>query len=158
MKSIVALPLEPEAFRPFGDVFEAPGDYRRVYVSDALDSGRAAARPSLSVLRVKPVITPALVATRMERHEFSSQSFIPMDAGRYLVIVAPMSATGGPDESRLMAFVAHGGQGITYGMNVWHHPLTVLDRDATFAITMWLDGSATDEQFVDLSAAVSVSF
>lgn len=77
MKSIVALPLEPEAFRPFGDVFEAPGDYRRVYVSDALDSGRAAARPSLSVLRVKPVITPTLVTTKMERHEFSSQSFVP---------------------------------------------------------------------------------
>jgi ureidoglycolate lyase len=158
MKSIVALPLEPQAFRPFGDAFEAPRDYGRVYVSDALGSGRATARPSLSVLRVKPLAAATLIATKMERHEFSSQSFIPLDVGRYLVIVAPMSSSGGPDESQLKAFVAHGGQGITYGMNVWHHPLSVLDRDAAFAVTMWLDGSATDEQFVDLSAPVSVRF
>ena len=43
-------------------------------------------------------------------------------------------------------------------MNIWHHPLAVLDRDASFAITMWLEGSATDEQFVDLSAPVNVTF
>lgn len=158
MRSIATTPLDADAFRPYGDVFEAPRDYRRIYVSDALANGRATARPSLSVIRVKPLATPTLIAAKMERHEFSSQSFIPLDAGRYLIVVAPMSSNGRLDESGLKAFLARGDQGITFGMNIWHHPLTVLDRDASFAITMWLEGSATDEQFVDLSAPVNVTF
>ncbi len=127
-------------------------------MSDALANGRTTARPSLSVIRVKPLATPTLIAAKMERHEFSSQSFIPLGGSRYLIIVAPMSSNGGLDESGLKAFLARGDQGITFGMNIWHHPLTVLDRDASFAITMWLEGSATDEQFVDLSAPVNVTF
>ena len=158
MKSIPATPLDAACFRLYGDVFEAPRDYGRIYVSDALAHGRLGARPSLSVTRVRPLATPALIATKMERHEFSSQSFMPLDVARYLVIVAPMSPAGRPDETGLKAFLARGDQGVTYGMNVWHHPLTVLDRDASFAITMWLDGSKTDEEFVDLSAPVSVIF
>ena len=110
------------------------------------------------MIRVKPLATPTLIAAKMERHEFSSQSFIPLGGSRYLIIVAPMSSNGGLDESGLKAFLARGDQGITFGMNIWHHPLTVLDRDASFAITMWLEGSATDEQFIDLSAPVNVTF
>ena len=158
MRSIATMPLDADSFRPYGDVFEAPRDYRRIYVSDALANGRTTARPSLSVIRVKPLATPTLIAAKMERHEFSSQSFIPLGGSRYLIIVAPMSSNGGLDESGLKAFLARGDQGITFGMNIWHHPLTVLDRDASFAITMWLEGSATDEQFVDLSAPVNVTF
>ena len=155
MKTIRALPLTAASFQSFGDVFEIPRDYGRTYVSDALANGRA----SLSVTRVRPLAEPTLVAIKMERHEFSSQSFRPLDVARYLVIVAPMSAAGLPDEARLQAFVARGDQGITYGMNVWHHPLTVLDRDAAFAITMWLEqGTTTDEQFIDLVNPISISF
>ncbi len=158
MRSIATTPLDAASFHPYGEVFEPPPDYRRTYVSDALANGRATAHPSLSVIRVKPLAMPTLMVRKMERHEFSSQSFVPFDAGRYLVIVAPMSSIGGPDETGLRAFLARGDQGVTYGKNVWHHPLTVLDRDASFAITMWLDGSATDEQFVDLTAPVNVTF
>ena len=159
MKTIHALPLTAASFQMFGDVFEIPRDYGRTYVSDALANGRANARASLSVIRVRPLAEPTLVATKMERHEFSSQSFLPLDVARYLVIVAPMSAAGLPDEARLQAFLARGDQGVTYRMNVWHHPLTVLDRDAAFAITMWLEqGSTTDEEFIDLATEIAISF
>ena len=86
----------------------------------------------------------------MERHEFSSQSFIPQEGGRWLAIVAPHAAGGGPDMARARAFLARPDQGVTYGANVWHHPFTVLDREARFVIVMWRDGTKGDEEFVEV--------
>ena len=154
---IIAEPLRPEVFAPFGDVLEAPKESGRSYFNGALGNGRAAATPSLSIARVQPLATLPLAVTKMERHEFSSQTFVPLDVSRWLVIVAPKAANGGPDANKARAFVADGDQGITYGADTWHHPLTVLDRPARFAIFMWLDGSAADEEFVEFAAGRSPS-
>src|SRR5919108_5859303 len=154
---LTAQPLRPEAFAPFGDVLQAPPDAGRIYYDKSLGNGRARATPSLSVVLVNPLASLPLEATRMERHEFSSQSFIPLDVGRWLVIVAPHAMTGGPDAEKARAFLAGPGQGITYGMNVWHHPLTVLDRRARFTVFMWLEGRKTDEEFVSLAKPLTVT-
>jgi ureidoglycolate lyase len=58
----------------------------------------------------------------------------------------------------MQAFLARGDQGVTYGMNVWHHPMTVLDRTGKFAVFMWLDGGKGDEEFVDLPAPIAIDF
>ncbi|MFM2421716.1 MAG: hypothetical protein RL291_246 [Pseudomonadota bacterium] len=155
---ITAVPLTAAAFAPFGDVIERPGEFGRFYHSAALASTRATAKASLSITMSRPLATPELTAVKMERHEFSSQSFVPLDVSRYLVIVAPHGAPGKPDPTKLQAFVATGEQGVTYGMNVWHHPLCVLDRPGRFAVFMWLDGGKGDEEFVDLPDAQTVVF
>jgi ureidoglycolate lyase len=155
---ITAKPLTAAAFAPFGQIIERPAEFGRVYFSEALANGRPAARGSLSITKSQPLATPALTATKMERHEFSSQSFVPIDVSRYLVVVAPHGAAGKPDHTRLHTFVARGDQGVTYGMNVWHHPLCVLDRPGQFAVFMWLDGGQGDEEFADLLAPVAISF
>jgi ureidoglycolate lyase len=154
---LTAEPLRPEAFAPFGDVLQAPQDEGRIYYDTSLGNGRVRATPSLSVVLVNPLASLRLEATRMERHEFSSQSFIPLDVGRWLVIVAPHAMTGGPDAEKARAFFAGPGQGITYRMNVWHHPLTVLDRPARLAVFMWVEGSKTDEEFVSLAKPLTVT-
>jgi ureidoglycolate lyase len=88
----------------------------------------------------------------IERHRSSSQSFVPMEAGRWLAIVAPHAMEGGgPDMARARAFLARPDQGITYGPDVWHHPFTVLDREARFAVLIWRDGTTGDEEFVDVA-------
>jgi ureidoglycolate lyase len=92
----------------------------------------------------------------LERHEFSSQSFMPLDVSRWLVVVAPYGADGGPDPSRASAFVAGPGQGVTYHMGTWHHGLTALDRPARFAVFMWRDGTGTDEEFRQLAQPFTV--
>jgi ureidoglycolate lyase len=92
----------------------------------------------------------------MERHEFSSQSFLALDVTRWLVIVAPKAASGGPDTTRARAFLAGPRQGVTYRVDTWHHPLTVLDRPARFAVLIWLERSATDEEFVTLDEPFTV--
>ena len=155
---ITAQPLTAAAFAPFGEVIERPSHFGRIYFNDALANGRLSATGSLSLTKSQALATPILTATKMERHEFSSQSFVPLDVSRYLVIVAPHGAAGKPDHMRLHAFVARGVQGVTYGMNVWHHPLCVLDRPGQFAVFMWLDGGNGDEEFVDLPAPRTISF
>lgn len=154
MRRITCEPLTAAAFAPFGDVIERPADFGRIYFSEALANGRSIAKPSLSLSQLRPLEVTSLEATRMERHEFSSQSFVPIDVARYLVIVAPHRADGKPDGARLRAFLARGDQGVTYGMNVWHHPMTVLDRVGKFAVFMWLAGGEGDEEFVDLPAPI----
>jgi len=144
------LPLQPltaEAFAPFGDVLEAPADPGRVYFEKALGNRRDGVPPSISITHRTPTALP-MHSTTMERHPTSSQSFIPMDAGRWLIVVAPHAPAGGPDMARATAFVARPDQGITYGVDVWHHPFTVLDRPQRFAIVMWRDGSPLDDEFV----------
>ena len=144
-------PLTRAAFAPFGDVFDVPDTPGRTYYEDALGNLRPAARPSLS-LRLKPeTVDRPFTAELLERHEFSSQSFVPIDAGRWLVVVAPHAAAGGPDVAGVKAFIATASQGVTYRANIWHHGLTTLDRPGRFAIFMWRDGGPGDEEFVPVA-------
>jgi ureidoglycolate lyase len=153
---IIAEPLTETAFAPYGDVLAAPAEFGRAYFDEGLKSGRTSAWPSLSVSRVRPLASLPLEAKVMERHEFSSQSFLPLDVSRWLVVVAPHAADGGPDTARAVAFLVRPGQGVTYRANTWHHPLTILDRPGRFAVVMWRDGSKTDEEFRTLATPFTV--
>jgi ureidoglycolate lyase len=144
---IVPQPLTREAFAPFGDVIDMPTDAGRFYHDDALGTLRPAAAPSLSVALKAETPDRPLKSEMMERHEFSSQTFIPVDVGRWLIVVAPHAATGGPDMTAARAFVADGTVGVTYKANTWHHGLTTLDRPGRFAVFMWKAGTK-DEEFV----------
>jgi ureidoglycolate lyase len=148
---IVPQPLTRDAFAAFGDVIDVPDEAGRKYYEEALGNLRPAARPSLWV-SVKPEAPERPVrAELLERHEFSSQTFMPLDVGRWLVVVAPHAPQGGPAAERAKAFIASGRQGVTYRPNTWHHGLTVLDRPGRFAVFMWRDGTKGDEEFVPVS-------
>ncbi|MDI1283757.1 MAG: ureidoglycolate lyase [Reyranella sp.] len=145
---ITPQPLTQEAFAPFGDVIDVPDVAGRTYYEDALGNLRPTAHASLSVsLKVETADRP-LKADLLERHEFSSQTFMPLDVGRWLIVVAPHATAGGPDLAGVTAFIATGKQGVTYRANTWHHGLTVLDRPGRFAVFMWRDGGKGDEEFV----------
>jgi ureidoglycolate lyase len=154
--TIVAKPLDADEFAPYGDVLAPPAELGRVYFDAGLSSTRPGARPSLSVAHVKFLPKLPLEATVMERHEFSSQSFVPLDVSRWLVVVAPSAPDGGPDGARAVAFLAGPGQGVTYHAGTWHHPLTILDRPGRFAVFMWRDGTKTDEEFRTLATPFTV--
>jgi ureidoglycolate lyase len=145
---LTALPLSAEAFAPFGDVLQAPTDPGQSWFDASLGNLRPGAHPSLRMITKLPVRGLPLEANLLERHEFSSQTFVPIDIGRWLVVVAPHAPEGGPDVKRAKAFLATARQGVTYRPNTWHHGLTVLDRPARIAVFMWCDGTASDEQFV----------
>src|SRR5256712_13396632 len=93
---IIAESLTEKAFAPYGDLLAAPAEFGRAYFDEGLRTSRATAWPSLSVSHVRPLPSLPLEARVMERHEFSSQSFLPLDVARWLVVVAPAGARGGP--------------------------------------------------------------
>ena len=156
MRTIMAEPLTAEAFKPFGAVLEGPPTPGRVYVSDTLANGRAHAPVCLSVATVEPKKDLPLRVTVLERHEHSSQTFVPLSVSRYLVLATLDAPGGGPDLTRLRAFVARAGQGVTYAMGTWHHPVTVLDAPASFAVLMWRDGTSGDEEFVPVTTPLTI--
>lgn len=151
MRSIEAAPLSREAYAQFGDVIEASGakdGWRSANQGSAQKSEHLAelvdlraARPNLSVFRCAPRQVPFEVAL-LEKHEASTQVFVPMNGSRYLVIVALGDSE--PDLSTLAAFVATGAQGITYRPGVWHHPMVALDRETDFFCLVFEDGTARD--------------
>ncbi|MCR0982600.1 ureidoglycolate lyase [Roseomonas populi] len=143
-------PLTEDAFAAYGEVLTVPVSNGRRSYERALLSTRPEAKPVLTFSQRDPLALPLRVR-QMERHVFSSQSFIPLAPARFLVLVAPHAPQGGPDMTRAEAFLAGFGQGITYGANVWHHGMTVLDAPARFAVLIWQAGTAEDEEFVDVA-------
>lgn len=103
----------------------------------------------------------------LERHPFTTQTFTPIDLSSqptaggqeepyFLVVVAPtlkgqtataMTPSGPvtvrdpPDLKNLRAFVARGGQAVTYGAGTWHAPMVVIgSRRVDFVVVQFVNG------------------
>lgn len=153
---VIAVPLNAEAFHPFGQVFEAPLQPGRISFNESLENARADAGVDLSFVTINPLARLPMRAKTLERHPYSSQTFIPLRASRYLVIVAPDKPGGGPDLDEVRCFLAQGSQCVTYRRGLWHHDMTVLDDTAEMAILMWCDGSSGDEELLEIDAPFDV--
>jgi ureidoglycolate lyase len=154
MKRLKIEPIDGEAFAPFGQLLPpAPPGAGRQELIEELQNDRASARPRLSIATTEPKALP-VTAVRMERHVHSSQAFTPLDCASYLVMVASHGDGGMPDFEKIRAFRVPGDTGVNYKADTWHHPLTPLERTGRFAILTFVDGTAADEQFVDLPQPV----
>ncbi|KAK6455027.1 ureidoglycolate hydrolase [Scheffersomyces xylosifermentans] len=161
---IVAVPLTPELFAPYGGVISADHQINNVE-SSAANYGTAT-----KIHKVAPVVNnykdcPSgkeatanwnifrckapkhLIADKssyktytskvLERHPFSTQTFLPMGQEShkksFLVIVANSDSSTSPqnlpDPSQIRAFVCTGNQSVTYGAGTWHAPMVVIDED-----------------------------
>jgi ureidoglycolate lyase len=149
-------PIGAAAFMPFGQLLppREPGQGRQELLEE-LQNSRSSARARLALATVEPKTLP-LTAVQMERHVHSSQAFVPIDCASYLVLVAPHGPDDMPDLGKLRAFRAPGNTGINYRADTWHHPLSALERTGRFAILTFVDGTAGDEQFVDLPHEVVI--
>ena len=155
MKRLKIEPIDAESFAPFGQLLPPalPGKGGRQELIEELQNARTGARPRLSIATTEPKTLP-VTAVQMERHVHSSQAFTPLDCASYLVMVAPHGDGGMPDFEKIRAFRVPGDTGVNYKADTWHHPLTPLERTGRFAILTFVDGSAADEQFVDLPQPV----
>jgi ureidoglycolate lyase len=77
-----------------------------------------------------------LRATTLELHPYSAQTFVPLGSAWYLAIVCDAEASGAPDLTTLRGFHASPNQVLTFGRNVWHDPMIVLDQHMEFAVAM----------------------
>ena len=152
---IGATPITKESFSPFGELVDVALSGERTDRTASIEHRQVNATFHLSTIRIVPSSLP-LSIKEMERHEFSSQSFLPLDAARYLLCVAKNDSDGRPIITSLQAFIVPKGVGITYRTGVWHHPMIALDAPASFAIMMWY-GDKPNEEFVDLSKPVAIT-
>jgi len=154
-RTIVAQLLTPGLFASFGEVIEHTGDERRHGIATAFDGDGQAPARRLWVSRITTPATLPLRLAAMERHPHSAQFFIPLDTAGYLVAVCPALPGGAPDLAALQAFVAGPYQGVLYGLNVWHHPMVVLDRPACFVVSM-AQGCADDDVFAGIDTPTTI--
>ncbi|MFT3689403.1 ureidoglycolate lyase [Paenirhodobacter sp.] len=135
---ITAQPLTKEAFSAFGDVLSADGAPDRIinagmcgrYHDRArLDFGPEG-RAGVSVFKAIPRALP-YTFDLLERHPEGSQTFVPMTADPFLVIVAPDE--GGRPGTPL-ALVTRGDQAISFHRGTWHGVLTPLAEPGLFVV------------------------
>lgn len=122
----------------------------------ATEGAAGAGRQVLEMIATTPRPAPRAVAI-LERHPHSSQSFLALDSGTWLIVLAPDNAAGEPDLARAVCLLAGQGDAICIHRNVWHAPLTVLDRPATFAMTMWRRAEGGDGEVRTLATPLTVT-
>lgn len=152
MTTLAARSLDPAEYAPYGEVLAAgPGSGKSANQGTSqkfehltrLENRRgAAATLHGSVFRATPRDTIDFEIALLERHPLSAQAFIPMNATRFLAIVA--LGADAPDPSTARAFIVPGNAGITYHPGVWHHPIVALDGETDFVCLVWEDGSDRD--------------
>lgn len=154
MRDLVPEPITAERFAPFGLLLppRRPSD-PRVELIGELQNLRATAKPRLGVIALQATSLP-LQAVEMERHVHSSQTFVPIAATAYLLLVAPHGPGGHPDMAGMRAFQVPGDVGIHYHAGTWHYPMTALGADARFVVMTFVDGTADDEEFIRLPETV----
>ena len=133
-------PLSQEAFAPFGDVIEAgmsepvminAGNTERYHALSEVELSSAEDRAILSIFRAQARTLPMPI-TMMERHPLGSQSFQPLGAEDYLVLVG--EAVEDLRAEHLHLFLAKANQGVNYHRNTWHHPVLALNDTSDFLV------------------------
>ncbi len=128
LRRLAVARLTREAFHRFGDVLDvsgpaddvANGGAARIYRDRAkADFDADGGRVCFNVVRTAPRQLPLKIEL-LERHALSSQTFSPLSAAEWLVVVAP---AGQLDPDAIVAFRVLPGQAINYRRGVWHHPL-----------------------------------
>ncbi|MBY3627165.1 ureidoglycolate lyase [Acinetobacter sp. CUI P1] len=148
-KNIQIQPLTQESFSAFGDVIE-----KENHDFFAINQGLTQRYNALSVAQISGYNTAVgmsifhnLCATEipfkidmLERHPHGSQSFIPLQQQKFIIIVALPLNHLQPDEQQIFAFLSNGKQGVTYHQGAWHHPLITLEAKSDFVVVDRIGG------------------
>jgi ureidoglycolate lyase len=146
-------PLTPEAVAPFVTVLRAR-DGKSTDVPEVLATGDVPGHHAFAILCPQPVDPDNVTITALERHPHSTQTFVPLKVGRWIVLVCPTLPDGAPDTAKARAFVAGPEDGICIARNVWHAGLTVLDRPAEVGMMMWRADAGDDGVLHELAQPI----
>ena len=153
-------PLTAHDFAPYGELLElAEGPWYRIQgatercdLPSLVELTRHGGHPALATLRLQP--QPLAGPWRMmERHLWGSRTFVPLQASRWVLLVARGHTQ--PDAGTLAAFAGSVGQGITLHAGTWHHALIALEPALFLLIER--AGAAVDCDVVPLEPAVRLS-
>lgn len=152
--------LDAAGFAPYGEVLELAqgtsrginaGTSQRRELPSTLDFARGGGRAALATFQAKGQ-SLAGPWHLLERHVHGSQTFVPLQADRWVVLVA--RGADRPDPATLAAFAASSLQGVTLAPGTWHHPLIALDAGLFLVIER--AGASVDCEVVQLPAPVRI--
>lgn len=152
------MPLRPLAtadLAPFATHVRAT-DGKFTTLPAVLEPGDVPGHHDFAVLCPQPVDAAGINITFLERHPHSTQTFVPLQVGRWIVLLAPTLADGTPDLANVQAYIAGPEDAVCIHRNVWHAGLTVLDRPAEVGMIMWRSdaGPADDGIVFELKAPI----
>jgi ureidoglycolate hydrolase len=138
-----------ERFAPFGICFSLVSTAGRVDVPLQFEGEPATGASALTVITA-PFARSMNGISRIERHPFSAQAFLPLSARPMVTFVAP---PGEPPRhaDQIAAFVVPVGHGIAYRAGTWHSGLMGLEAAVSVASFVRRIGDGTDTEFADLS-------
>lgn len=154
-KQLAAEALTSSEFAQFGEVLENRGETRR---RDFSLQFACPNNPRLWVNRIGASPPDGVLVGEMECHPNSAQTFVPMRAGRCLVVVAMSDAGGNLDGASIRAFITDGYQGVTYRPNVWHYSFTSIDGPNEVVVIMGHTGRENDTVLRTVSEPIRVSW
>ncbi len=165
MESIQVKLLGTAEYQPYGDVVAIRPDYpfvltnmgtaKRFNFMAGIENLRgSAAKLNLCQFRASPY-KPPIEISLLERHQFSSQVFLPAGGGSFLSVVALGGSA--PDLTTLQAFLVQSPAGVSYRPGVWHHPMIALDREMDFTCLVWEDGTDDDCHVHKLPRPISIN-
>ena len=133
-------PLTAQAFSPYGEVLNlfAPahqtinqGTSGRLDLPAGLDLAGDKGQAVLAVFHALAQ-NPEGPCHMLERHQWGSQTFVPLTGARCRLLVA--LGQDQPDLRTLVCFEVTGQQGFTLHKGTWHHPLMAMDNGAFLVI------------------------
>ena len=137
--SLTPQPLTHERFAPYGDVVEASrvsatamNEARFERFDDLCDIDLDGGDVAVGIVRCRAATCLPLRVDVIERHPLGSQAFVPLQACRMVVVVAPPGE--GVTAGDLRAFVTNGRQGINYRRGTWHMPLIAFRAGHEFLV------------------------
>ena len=154
---IIAMPLNAEAFAPYGDVISAEGD-PDFYINadkcgrfhDLANTDFGEGKAGISLAHGTPYPLP-LSLTMIERHPLGSQMFMPLNDAPFLVVVSDGPA------AKPLAFITDGTQGVNYHKGTWHGVLTPLNAPQPFLIVDRIgEGNNLEEHFFETPFQVNI--
>jgi ureidoglycolate lyase len=163
--TINAVPISREAYTPYGSLIAADDDlpfkYANMGTAKRFDfladvaNLRDTAKLNLCVFRCCPLADKTLQLKLLEKHQYSTQVFMPMTSNaKFLVVVCLGGDT--PDLKTLKVFVAGNGQGISYKPGVWHYPMTAIGEPIDFACLVGEDGTKDDCEVFNFDTAIEI--
>jgi ureidoglycolate lyase len=154
--------ITSDEFAPYGQIIgldDAPPleDFPHLnYWTRNVDIGPDGEKLDLGLLLCKP-LAPGTVVTKMERHPYTWEIFMP-PVGEVVFVMAPTDVQAdGPDIARIRAFLLDGSLGVALPGGNWHWPPIPVGGSAK--ISLLRKGPRLDKtDFAELGVQVKLIF
>ena len=143
MHEVTAIPVDATVFEPFGVLLSGAG--RKATHSHNV----AGSITSIETMQVSEISRPDYCdIDTIEKHDFSTQTFFPLDMARYLIVVCASDEEGLPDITQAQAFLVQGNTALQYHPGTWHCNITTLYRPGLFANLIQKNNSSDDCTYI----------